>query len=72
MNEHEISSTGDAAFFLANEVVNEHHDGFPVVQRADFGINSMFIKLNEQWFRFEASAVVTDAALTDDLERLAG
>jgi hypothetical protein len=68
MYEHEISTTGDAAFYLANEVIHEHH-GFPVVHRADFGINTVYVELNGTWYRFDVSAVGSEA-LADDLDHV--
>jgi len=68
MNEAEVETTGDAAFYVANEVVNEYH-AIPCVQRADFGINALFLNLNGRWFRYEVSEVVSPNEI-DDLERL--
>jgi phage terminase Nu1 subunit (DNA packaging protein) len=58
MNEHEVKGAEDAAFFLANEVVNEYH-AFPVVQRGDFGKNMLYIKLDTQWYRITANKVIS-------------
>ena len=68
MNEAEVETTADAAFYVANEVVDEYH-AIPCVQRADFGINALFLNLNGKWFRFEVSEVVSPTEI-DDLERL--
>lgn len=69
MNEYEVRDAKDAAFFLANEVVNEYHS-FPVVQRADIGgANVLFILLDQTWYEFKASKVM-DAELVMKLEAL--
>jgi len=58
MNEYEVKDAKDAAFFLANEVVNEYHS-FPVVQRADIGgANVMYILLDQTWYEFKAKKVM--------------
>jgi hypothetical protein len=69
MNEAEIETEADAAFFMANEVVNEYH-GFPVVQRADFGQDKFYILLNEKWYHFEAIEI-KDVNMLERLEALA-
>jgi predicted lipid-binding transport protein (Tim44 family) len=70
MNEHEVDSPVDAAFFVANEVVNEYHS-FPVVQRADIGgANCMYMRINEAWYKIEFSNVVSSRNV-EKLERLA-
>jgi hypothetical protein len=69
MNEHEVGDAKDAAFFVANEVVNEYH-AFPVVQRADIGgANVMFILINQTWYKFEVKKVM-DPELVMKLEAL--
>jgi hypothetical protein len=69
MNEHEVNTASDAAFFMANEVVNEYHS-FPVVQRADIGgKNVMFILINQTWYKFEIKKVM-DPELVMKLEAL--
>jgi hypothetical protein len=71
MTESEISNAPDAAFYIANEVINEYH-GIPVVNRADIGSPStLFLQLNGTWFRFEASEV-TGPETIGYLEHLAG
>lgn len=70
MNEHEVDNAIDAAFFMANEVVNEYHS-FPVVNRADVGwSNSLFILLNGNWYRLDVSKVTNPVTL-QKLEALA-
>jgi hypothetical protein len=70
MNEAEVDSPEDAAFFMANEVVNEYHS-FPVVQRADIGGgNSMFMMINEKWYQVSFSNVA-GRRFMDRLDRLA-
>jgi hypothetical protein len=64
MHEYEIGGAVDAAFFLANEVVNEYHS-FPVVNRADMSRAGMFILLNEKWFLFEAKEVKDVNTITE-------
>jgi hypothetical protein len=68
MNEHEVKNGEDAAFFLANEVVNEYH-AFPVVQRADLGKNMLYIKLGTQWYRITTNRVLSGNT-TQQLEDL--
>jgi hypothetical protein len=69
MDEHEVNGPADAAFFVANEVVNEYHS-FPVVQRADIGGgNSMFMMINERWYQVSFTQVVGRRFL-DRLDRL--
>jgi hypothetical protein len=69
MNEYEVKYAKDAAFFIANEVVNEYHS-FPVVQRADIGgANCLFILINQVWYKFEAKKVM-DPELVTKLEEL--
>lgn len=69
MNEGEVRNGEDAAFFLANEVVNEYH-AFPVVQRADLGANMLYIKLDTQWFRVTFNKVLSGNTI-QRLEELA-
>ncbi len=70
MNQHEVEDAKDAAFYLANEVVNEYHS-FDVVQRADIGgANVMYIMINQNWYKFEAKKV-TDPKIVMRLEALA-
>jgi hypothetical protein len=69
MQEHEVKDAKDAAFFFANEVVNEYHS-FPVVQRADIGgANVLFILINQWWYKFEVKKVM-DPELVTKLEEL--
>jgi hypothetical protein len=69
MHEGEVRDSKDAAFFMANEVVNEYH-AFPVVQRADLGANRMFIMLNSTWYELNISQVRNPSAIMK-LEALA-
>ena len=69
MYENEVRNGRDAAFFLANEVINEYH-AFPVVQRADLGENMLYIKLDTQWYRIAANRVLSGNTI-QDLEELA-
>jgi hypothetical protein len=69
VNEGEVRNGEDAAFFLANEVVNEYH-AFPVVQRADLGANMLYIKLDTQWFRVTFNKVLSGNTI-QRLEELA-
>lgn len=70
MTEAEVESPEDAAFFVANDVVNEHH-AFPVVQRADIGgPNVLYINLNGEWYSVYFSKVYGTQML-ERLERLA-
>jgi hypothetical protein len=70
VDEHEVDTPEEAAFFMANEVVNEYHS-FPVVQRADIaGANIMFIQINGRWFKAEFNYVGNRSRI-DQLERLA-
>jgi hypothetical protein len=69
MDEHEVEDSYQAAFFLANEVVNEYHS-FPVVQRADVGgPDAMYIQINGNWFEFKATLItnVDTVAMLEDL-----
>ena len=69
MNEYEVNDAKDAAFFMANEVVNEYHN-FPVVQRADIGgANVMYILINQWWYKFEIKKVM-DPKIVMKLEAL--
>ena len=69
MQEHEVDNERDAAFFVANEVVNEYH-AFPVVQRADIGgAKCLFILINQVWYKFEVNKVM-DPELVMKLEEL--
>jgi len=68
MQEHEVEDVKDATFFMANEVVNEYHS-FPVVQRADYGADNMFIMLNEKWYSFRVNEI-RDPILISQLEGL--
>jgi hypothetical protein len=68
--EGEVRSAEDAAFFMANEVVNEYHS-FPIVQRADIGgANCMFIQINGKWFQMSFGTVY-GRRLIERLEGLA-
>jgi hypothetical protein len=70
MQEFEVENSHDAAFFIANDVVNEYHE-FPVVQRADIGgANCLFILINDKWFKVELN-MVSDPDLLMKLEELA-
>ena len=69
MNEGEVKNGEDAAFFLANEVINEYH-AFPVVQRADLGANMLYIKLDTEWYRVTVNRVLSSNML-HRLENLA-
>ena len=70
MNEAEVETASDAAFFVANDVVNEYH-AFPVVQRADVGGgNVLFINLNGEWYQFDVTKVASQKNIAR-LEELA-
>ena len=69
MIEGEVNTPDEAAYFMANEVVNEYHQ-FPVIQRADIGGgNSMFIMINERWYQMSFSPVI-GRRFQDRLDRL--
>lgn len=70
MLEGEVETADEAAYFMANEVMNEYHQ-FPVVQRADIGGgNSMFIMINERWYQVAFTKVIS-RRFQDRLDRLA-
>lgn len=69
MPEYEVRDSADAAFFVANEVVNEYH-AFPVVQRADIsGPDVMYMQINEIWFQVSFGEVL-NPEVKDKLEAL--
>jgi len=69
MDESEVESAADAAYYLANEVIHEYH-GMPLVHRADIGgARVIYLELNGHWYMFEASKVL-DANTIENLETL--
>ena len=68
--EHQVEDAADAAFFVANEVINEYH-AFPVVQRADLGKYCMYMLINEKWYQVSFANVI-DPDDIEKLEELAG
>ena len=66
MNEAEVETQDQAAFFLATEVLNEYH-GFPVIHRADVGgPNKVYIFLGNEWFEMN----VTKVSIPRHIEKL--